>query len=253
MTEVIAFKSHAGHLLAGRLDRPDAGEPFAYAVVAHCFTCSKDLKSINWLSKRLAEQGVAVLRFDFTGLGDSEGRFSETTFSTNIEDIVAAADYLRARHSAPCILVGHSLGGTAMIAAAPRVPESRLVATIAAPSRTQQIRDRLIAQHPEILTEGAGQVSFGGRTVQIRREFLDDLDAHDIEREVANLGRSLFVFHGQADEILSIEQGVRLFERARPPKSFICLEAADHLLVQREQDARYIADVIAAWAKRAVR
>jgi alpha/beta superfamily hydrolase len=250
ITQPVWFDNSAGQRLAGRLDRPESGSPIAHAVFAHCFTCSKDIKSINWISKALAERGVAVLRFDFTGLGDSEGEFSDTTFSTNIEDILAAAEFLRSKHTAPVILIGHSLGGTAMLAAAPRISESRLVATIAAPAETQQIRDRLLREHPEIMTEGAGDVNFGGRLVRIRRAFLEDLDTHDIAREVADLGRSLVVFHASGDEILNIDHGLRIFEAARPPKNFVCLEGADHLLLQREHDARYVARIIAAWARR---
>lgn len=246
----VSFPSIAGYQLAGRLDTPDAGEPIACAVFAHCFTCSKDIKSINWISKALAERGVAVLRFDFTGLGNSEGRFSETTFSTNIDDLLAAAEFLRSQHRAPAILIGHSLGGTATLAAAPRIPESRMVATIAAPDATQHIRDRLIREHPEILSEGEGHVNYGGRTVRIRREFLDDLDKHNILQEAADLGRSLLVFHGSADETLDIDHAMRIFQAARPPKSFICLENADHLFLRNEQDSLYIAETIAAWARR---
>jgi putative redox protein len=249
-TEPVFFPNLRGDQLAGRLDLPQEGEPLAYAIIAHCFTCSKDIKSVNWLSKFLAERGVAALRFDFTGLGDSEGRFSDTTFSSNIEDILAAAEFLRSQYRAPAILIGHSLGGTAMLAAGPRIPETRLVVTIAAPAEPRHIRERLMRDHPEIMRDGAGEVNFGGRTVRIRREFLDDLDTHNIEREVAELGRSLLVFHASADEILDLEHGLRIFQVARPPKSFICLEDADHLLVRRESDARYIAEVIAAWTHR---
>ncbi|HOQ87391.1 MAG TPA: alpha/beta fold hydrolase [Phycisphaerae bacterium] len=249
-TEPVYFPNLRGDRLAGRLDLPQKSEPVAYALIAHCFTCSKDIKCINWLGKFLAERGVAALRFDFTGLGDSEGRFSETTFSSNIEDILAAAEFLRSQYAAPAVLIGHSLGGTAVLAAGPRIPESRLVVTVAAAAEPRHIRERLIRQHPEILSEGAGDVNFGGRTVRIRREFLDDLDTHNIEQEVAALGRSLIVFHPSADEILDLEHGLRIFQAARPPKSFICLEDADHLLVRREADARYIAEVVAAWVYR---
>lgn len=251
-TEPVWFHNSVGQRLAGRLDRPREGRPIAHAIFAHCFTCSKDIKSINRISKALAERGVAVLRFDFTGLGESEGEFSETTFSTNIQDILAAADFLRSRGTPPDILIGHSLGGTAMLAAAPRIGESRLVATIAAPAETRQIRDRLLNDHPEIMAEGVGDVTFGGRPVRIRREFLEDLDTHDITREVAELGRSLFVFHASGDELLDIDHGLRVFAAANSPKSFVCLEGADHLLLQSEQDARYVARIIAAWAKRNV-
>jgi putative redox protein len=253
MTEPVTLPSFAGHQLAGRLDRPEGSEPIAFAVFAHCFSCSKDVKSINWISKGLAERGVAVLRFDFTGLGDSQGDFSDTTFSTNIEDILAAAEFLRAQYRAPAILIGHSLGGTAMLAAAPRVPECKLVVTIAAPAEARHVGERLIREYPHIMSEGAADVSFGGRSVRIRREFLEDLERHDIAREVAKLQRSLIVFHAPTDQTLDFEHGLTIFQAARPPKSFVCLDRADHLLVTDERDARHVAEVIAAWAHRYMR
>lgn len=252
-TQPVSFASLAGHQLAGRLDRPEGAEPIAYAVFSHCFSCSKDIKSINWISKGLAERGVAVLRFDFTGLGDSAGESSDTTFSTNIDDILAAAEFLRSRYAAPAILIGHSLGGTAMLAAAPRVAECRLVATIAAPAEASHIGERLIREYPHIMSEGAADVSFGGRTVRICREFLEDLERHDIAREVANLRRSLIVFHAPTDRTLAFEHGLAIFQAARPPKSFVTLDGADHLLLSDERDARYVAEVIAAWTHRYLR
>jgi putative redox protein len=193
---------------------------------------------------------VAVLRFDFTGLGDSKGEFAETTFSSNLEDILAAAEFLRSRYRAPEILIGHSLGGTAMLAAAPRVAECKLVVTIAAPAEARHIGERLIREYPHIKNEGAADVSFGGRTVRIRREFLADLERHDIAQEVANLQKSLIVFHAPSDQTLDFEHGQAIFDAARPPKSFVSLDGADHLLVTDERDARYVAEVIAAWAHR---
>jgi putative redox protein len=250
INNLVRFPNPAGALLAGKLELPDAGEPVAFALFAHCFTCSKDIKSINWISRGLAERGVAVLRFDFTGLGESEGRFSETTFSSNIEDVLAAADFLSTRHAPPAILIGHSLGGTAMLAAAPRVPACRLVATLAAPADTRHIREMLMKSYPDILRHGESDVSFGGRTVRIRRAFLDDLASHDIERDLAGLGRALMVFHSPADKTLGFDHALRIFQAAREPRSLVTLEDADHLLVRQEEDSRYVVEVIAAWARR---
>ena len=229
-------------------------------MLSHCFTCSKSIKSMGWISKYLAEQGVAVLRFDFAGLGESEGQFAQTTFSSNLEDIAAAAAFLREHYRAPQILMGHSLGGTAMLAAAARrsaqdattaaVPECRLVATMASPADTLHIRDLLASDYPELLSEGVADVSFGGRKVKILKAFLDDLETHRIEEDVAGLDCAVMVFHSPVDATLSIDHAVRIFQAAKPPKYFVTLDGADHLLVKREQDSRYIADSIAAWARR---
>ena len=248
-TERVSFANRAGHRISARLERPN--RPVASAAIfAHCFTCSKEFKAVNWISRRLAERGLAVLRFDFAGLGESTGEFAETNFSTNLDDLVTVADYLRSRGLAPAILIGHSLGGTASLVAAARIPECGLVATIAAPADTMHIYNHLAEEHPEILEKGEGQVNFGGRIVRIRRHFLEDLAAHDVPAAVAGLGRPLMVFHSPQDRVVRFEHAVRLFEAAQPPKSLISLEGADHLLLNDEADAHYVADCIATWADR---
>ena len=250
--ERIEFPGAFGHRIAARLDRP-ADTPLAFALFAHCFTCGKDLKAANWISRELVDRRIAVLRFDFTGVGESEGDFAETNFSSNLADLVAAADFLRAHDDAPQILIGHSLGGSAVLAAAPRIPESVAAATIAAPADTHHLRDILAAQAPEIETAGAAVVDVMGHRVRIAKQMLEDLVRQDLEAAIADLGRALLVFHSPDDEVVSIEHARRIFAAARHPKSFISLDGADHLLIAREQDARYVAEMLATWARRYLR
>jgi putative redox protein len=248
--ERLHFTGAQGQRLAARLDRP-AGEPRAWALFAHCFTCSKDLKGARWISRALAEHGIAVLRFDFTGIGESEGDFSGTDFTSNLDDLVAAADFLRAQHRAPQILVGHSLGGAAMLAAAHRIPESVAVVAIAAPAEPSHLGRTLLRLAPELEREGRAEVTLGGRSFQIRRDLLDDLAEQRLEPAIAKLRRALLILHSPVDDTVGIEHAARIFQAARHPKSFVSLDDADHLL-SRERDARYAAQVVAAWASRYV-
>lgn len=245
----LEFPGSLGHPLAGRLDLP-ADRPRAYAIFAHCFTCTKDLKAVNWISRELVDRRIAVLRFDFTGLGESGGDFADTNFTSNLDDLVAAADFLRREHEAPQILIGHSLGGTAAIVAAGRIPEARAVATIAAPSETQHLHEFLTRQAPDLDDDEAATVEVMGRPVRIKGQLLDDLRRHDILRAAAELHRPLLIFHSPTDDIVDIAHARRLFEAAAHPKSFISLDDADHLLIAREADARYVAEVLASWASR---
>jgi putative redox protein len=245
----VQFTAPTGHRLAGRLEMP-ADEPTAFALFAHCFTCTKDLKSANWISRVLAERNIATLRFDFTGIGASEGVFAETNFSTNLDDLVAAADWLREEYVAPQLLMGHSLGGAASIAAAGRVPEARAVATIAAPSDTAHLREVLLSKAPEIEDRGEAKVDVMGRIVTIKRQMLDDFRTHDLTDAIRGLGRPLLLFHAPEDDVVNFEHARRIFELAEQPKNFIALDGADHLLIKREADARYVAEVLAAWAGR---
>jgi putative redox protein len=246
----LRFPGTQGHQLAARLDSP-AGEPRAYALFAHCFTCSKDTKAAAYVSQSLAARGVAVLRFDFTGLGMSEGDFAATTFSSSIGDLIAAADYLRARHRAPQILIGHSLGGAAVLAAAARVAEARAVATIGAPFEPAHVAHLLSGGRAEIEAKGEAGVNIGGRPFRIRREFLEDLERQDPARSIGALRKALLVLHSPRDAIVNVENAARIFLAAKHPKSFVSLDDADHLL-SRAEDARYAAEVIAAWASRYV-
>jgi len=252
-TERVQLPGALGHPLAGQLERPDPAwfpKPLAWALLAHCFTCGKDLKSLVRLARALAERGIAVLRFDFTGIGESGGAFEETTFSTNLDDLVAAAGWLRAHHRAPEILVGHSLGGTASLAAARDVPESRLVVTIAAPSSTERFRETLERRVPELAEGGEGTITLGGRGFLLRRQLLADLGEHRMHEAIAQLGRALMVFHSPSDESLELEEALAIFDQAAQPKSFVTLPGADHLLFSDERDAIFVADVIAAWVRR---
>jgi len=251
-TERLRFPGATGANLAGRLERPD-GSPRAYALFAHCFTCGKDAKAAVRISRALAERGIAVLRFDFTGLGESEGDFAGTGFSSNLEDLVAAADFLRSHYQAPQLLVGHSLGGAAALAAAARIPESRAVSTIGAPADTRHLRETLLARAPHLAEEPeteAAEVSLGGRRFRIGRGLLADLEEGRVEPAVAALGRALLLFHSPVDEIVGIEHARRLFEAAAHPKSFISLDGADHLLLADQQDSRFVAELLAAWSGR---
>jgi putative redox protein len=248
--ERIGFAGARGQQLTARIDRL-ADEPRAWALFAHCFTCSKDLKAARWISRALAEQGIGVLRFDFTGIGESEGDFSQTDFSSNLEDLEAAAGFLRSTGRAPRLLVGHSLGGAAVLAAARRIPEAVAVATLAAPADPAHLARILVGLAPALEREERAEVTLGGRSFSVRRELLDDLAAQRLEPEIRRLARALLVLHSPVDAIVGIDHASRIFQAARHPKSFVSLDDADHLL-SRERDARYAAQVIAAWAARYV-
>ena len=242
----IEFTGSQGHALAGRLDTPD-GTPRAWAVFAHCFTCSKDSKAAAYVARALAEAGYGVLRFDFTGLGGSGGDFANTHFSSNVDDLVAAADWLRTQHAAPALLVGHSLGGAAVLAAAHRIGEVRAVAAIGAPFEPAHVTHLLGTSLPVIATEGQAQITLAGRPFTIRRSFVDDVTGQPQADRIANLGRALLLLHAPGDLVVPVDNARRIYEAARHPKSFISLDGADHLLTQ-QSDARYAAALIAAWA-----
>lgn len=242
------FPNSAGSgMLAGRLDEPD-GETKGYALFAHCFTCSKDVLAASRIAGALAERGIAVLRFDFTGLGGSGGDFANTNFSSNVVDLIAAADYLRQTRRAPDILIGHSLGGAAVLAAAHDIPEAKAVATIGAPADPEHVR-HLIKNEAEIAEKGEAIVELSGRRFTIQRQFLDDIAQYPLRDKIATLGKALLLFHSPRDTVVGIENAASIFEAAQHPKSFIALADADHLLTRRP-DAVYVADVLCAWASR---
>ena len=249
ISQAITFPGAAGDMLAARLDLPSAAAPHAYALFAHCFTCSKESRAATYISEALTDAGFAVLRFDFTGLGESEGDFANTTFSTNTADLLAAAGWLRRERQAPAILIGHSLGGAAVLAAAGSVPEATAVATINAPADPEHVAHLFAARRAEIDAAGEAEVELGGRMFRIRREFLEDIAAHKLTAAIAALRRALIIFHTPRDTIVSIDNASRIFLAARHPKSFISLDDADHLL-NRRSDARYVGVVLAAWAGR---
>jgi len=249
-TERFQFKGEGAHQLAASLDLPER-EPLAYALFAHCFTCGKDALAARRIALSLAARGVAVLRFDFTGLGSSEGDFANSTFSSNVADLVRAADHLRAVRKAPAMLIGHSLGGAAILAAAGQIPEAKAVVTIAAPSDPAHVTGLFKHRIEDIRKHGKVEVSLAGRPFQITREFLDDIAEYGLMAHVANLRKALLIMHSPIDETVGIDNATRIFVEAKHPKSFVSLAAADHLLSNR-RDAAYVGDVIAAWAMRYV-
>ena len=246
--ERFQFLGSDGFKLAAALDLPD-GEPVAYALFAHCFTCGKDVLAARRIAAALTTHGIAVLRFDFTGLGASEGEFANSTFSSNVTDIVLAADHLRRTRTAPAILIGHSLGGAAILAAAARIPEAKAVATIAAPSDPAHVTHLFADRVADIRAQGTVEVSLAGRPFHIKREFLDDIAEHNLMGQVAELRKALLILHSPTDDTVGIDNATRIFVAAKHPKSFISLSGADHLL-NRKSDADYVADVISAWAQR---
>jgi putative redox protein len=242
------FPNSKGEQLAATLDMP-LGPPMAYALFAHCFTCGKDNLAAKRIAEQLAIHGIATLRFDFTGLGSSEGEFANTHFSSNVDDLVAAADHLRKQHSAPAILIGHSLGGCAVLAASHKIAEARAVVTIAAPYDPSHVTGLFKDQVAAIREQGAVDVQLGGRPFTIKREFLDDVAEKKLDACLADLRKALLVFHSPTDNLVGIENASHIFGAAKHPKSFVSLAGADHLLSQKS-DALYVANVIAAWAER---
>ncbi len=242
------FPNAEGQSLAALLDRPDR-EPRACALFAHCFTCGKDVHAARRIAEGLTALGIAVLRFDFTGLGASEGEFANTTFSSNVADLVAAANALRRRGRAPSILIGHSLGGAAVLAAAHDVPEARAVVTIAAPCDPAHVTGLFKDHLDDIGAKGEVEVALAGRPFRIRRAFLDDIAEQNLTERIARLHKALLIFHSPTDDIVGIENAGHIFAAARHPKSFVSLAGADHLL-SRRSDATYVANVLHAWAER---
>lgn len=242
------FPNAKGEKLAAVLDLP-LGEPTASALFAHCFTCGKDIRAATRIAERLAGHGIAVLRFDFTGLGGSEGEFANTHFSSNVDDLVAAADHLRDTMTAPALLIGHSLGGAAVLAAAHRIDEARAVVTIAAPCDPAHVTGLFKEQIEKIRAHGEVDVTLAGQAFRIKREFLDDVADKKLQDCIATLRKALLIFHSPTDDIVGIENASHIFTAAKHPKSFVSLAGADHLLSQ-ESDAVYVANVIAAWAER---
>jgi len=245
------FENPAGDNLAARLDLPDGKSPCAFALFAHCFTCSKDLRAVGAISRALNRHGIAVLRFDFTGLGESEGDFADTNFSSNIDDLVVAADFLTEHYEAPRILVGHSLGGAAVLQAAYRLDSVQAVSTIAAPYDPEHVTRHLEDTVKDIKAKGEARITLAGRTFTIRKQFLDDLAATKMEESIRTLGRALLVFHSPVDRTVGVNNAGRIFQAAKHPKSFVSLDDADHLLPDRA-DAEYVGVVLGAWAEKYV-
>lgn len=245
----IRFDNRDGVTLTGDLELPPGGNYHATAVFAHCFTCGRQVRASREISRALADAGFAVLRFDFTGLGESDGDFADTTFSSNLNDLEDAADVLAERYEAPQLLVGHSLGGAAVLAVAERLESVRAVATVAAPSSATNVLKHFDEDLDAIAENGSAEVELAGRTFRIRHDFVEDARSHNLEERLERLDRALLVMHSPVDRTVSVDHAQRIFMAARHPKSFVSLDRADHLLSRRE-DARYAAEVIAVWASR---
>lgn len=244
----VKFQNQNGNELAGLLELP-ASTPLGYVLFAHCFTCGKDISSASRIARALAAKGYAVLRFDFTGLGSSDGDFANTNFSSNVEDLVAAASFLREELAAPDILIGHSLGGAAVLAAAEQIPESKSVVTIGAPATPAHVIHNFEGHLDKIEKQGLAEVNLGGRPFTIKQQFVEDLKEQSQEERVKNLKRSLLIFHSPTDATVSIDEAAKIYSWAKHPKSFVSLHGADHLLT-KQVDAEYVADTIVAWVKR---
>ncbi len=237
-----------GGTLDGRLELPD-GEPVAYALFAHCFTCSKETVAASRVSRALARLGIAVVRFDFTGLGGSEGDFANTNFTSNVQDLLCAVDELRRQANAPALLIGHSLGGAAVLSAAPSVPEAQAVVTIGAPSDPGHVAHLFGDELEAIATEGERKVTLAGREFVIRQQFLEDIAEQQLREKVAGMRKALLIMHSPVDTVVSIDHAAELYQFARHPKSFVSLDQADHML-SRAADAEYVANLVSAWASR---
>ena len=245
----ITFPNAQGEQLTGLLALPEDEQPLAYALFAHCFTCSKNLAAAANIAQALARRRIAVLRFDFTGLGESEGAFADSTFSSDVSDLVAAARYLEEHYQSPRILIGHSLGGAAVLQAAPQIPSVAAIATIAAPAHPSHASKLFGSAREEIERQGEATVQLAGRPFTIRKSFLDDLEAQKPEQTLHNLKAALLILHSPRDLVVGIDQAALLYQAAKHPKSFISLDPADHLL-SRKEDSRYAGEMIAAWAGR---
>lgn len=244
-----SFDNGRGQQLSAILDRPVDDRPIAYAVFAHCFTCSKTYKAVRHISRALAAEGFAVLSFDFTGLGDSEGDFADTSFSSNIDDVVAATEFLAENYGAPTVLIGHSLGGAAVMMAASRVPSATAVVAIAAPASLGHLSEMLEPARPELKRTGSAEIMLAGRRIRIGNALMEDLDEIKMVDAIEDLGRALLVMHSPVDKVVGIENASMIFRAAKHPKSFVSLDRADHLLTN-VADSRYAAGVIANWSKK---
>ncbi len=242
------FPGHSGALLSARLDMPN-GPVRAYTLFAHCFTCSKDLVAVRRIGAALAREGIALLRFDFTGLGSSEGEFASSNFSSNVGDLISAAEYLRSNYQPACLVIGHSLGGAAVLAAAGDMPEVKAVVTIGAPADPSHVIHNFGADLETIERDGEAMVTLAGRSFTIRNQFLQDVRSARLKEQIAGLRKPLLIMHGPLDQTVGIENAAAIFDAARHPKSFVSLDTADHLITV-PKDAEFAASIIAGWMSR---
>ena len=245
----VNFKNKDGFKMSGRMDLPADKEPLAYALFAHCFTCTKNLKAIAHICRSLTDRGLAVLRFDFTGLGDSQGDFSETNFSSNIEDLIVAANFMKEEFEPPGVLIGHSLGGAAVLHAGSRIASAKAIVTIGAPSDPAHLKKSFRDSQQILEKEGQAKIAIGGKSLTVKKQFLDDLEKVQMQKAIRDLKKPLLILHSPIDEIVDSENAAIIFKAAFHPKSFISLDKADHLLTN-EADAIYAGSVIAAWAEK---
>lgn len=238
--EKISFKNDSGTELSARLELPPDSKPHNYAIFAHCFTCNKNFTAVRRISRALAAEGFGVLSFDFTGLGESEGEFADTNFSSSVDDLVCAAEFLRTNFKPAGLIVGHSLGGAAAILAASRLEEIKAVVTVGAPSTPAHVRHLLENDMSEIVANDEALVSIGGRPFTIKQQFIEDLEKHDLREVVRQMRKAFLFMHSPQDNVVGIDNAALLYEAARHPKSFISLDGADHLLSKKE-DAKYFA------------
>lgn len=248
MTTKIQFKNNQGHVLAALLELPDQ-EPRGYAIFAHCFTCNKNLTAVRSIGKALNSKGIAVFRFDFTGLGESEGEFEDTNFSSNVDDIIAAANYLELNYEAPKILVGHSLGGAAVLFATSKIKSIKAIATIGAPANPEHVSHIFENSISEIEGKGEASMAIGGRPFKIKQQFLDDIRSKKLQHAATELNVPLLIFHSPIDSTVEIENASKIYKAAKHPKSFVSLDKADHLLSDKE-DAEFVGLMIASWSNR---
>ena len=248
VSKKLVFKGSLGDDLVARLDTPES--PLAYVLFAHYFTGNKDISALSRISRALNQANIALFRFDYTGLGASGGNFANTNFSSNVKDLIAAANFMRDHYQAPQIVVGHSLGGTSAIAAASDIPEVKAVATIGSPYDTAHVQHNFANHIDEINEKGEAEVILGGKKFNIKKQFLDDINNQNMPEKISNLRKALLVMHSPVDGTVSIENAQRIYELAKHPKSFISLDNADHLLMRCPKDSKYVAEVLAAWASR---
>lgn len=248
-TKKLEFKNHEGYKLSARLDVPDTGDIIQSVLFAHCFTCGKNLRAAGNISRALTEKNIAVFRFDFTGLGESEGDFSDSTFSSDVSDLVSAAEKMQELTKPPAILIGHSLGGTAVLQAAKEIQSSKAVVTIGSPCSPEHVTLHFSDKITEIEAKGEAMVQLAGRPFKVKKKFIDDLKEQRMNETIRDLGKALMIFHSPVDTTVNISNAAHIYKLARHPKSFISLDDADHLL-SSEEDSNYVGELTAAWADR---